>query len=178
MKHITLHSLLLSFVFILLQACASGKVSSSNHHSSVPPQVPDLSTSPAPGESVYRNEIAVRAVRHFTSSYPDAQEERWYLINNGFMAKFSKDNVKIRIDYDKKGNWLYTIRYLTEKMLPRDVRAQVKSTWFDHNISSAEEIQVGYSFIYLLHINEGEDWKIIRVADGEMSEVIPPGRAG
>lgn len=111
-------------------------------------------------------------------TFPAAQDERWYVIQNGYMAKYKDGDTNLRLDYDRHGNWLYTIRYINEKKLPREVRSLVRSTWYDHLISSAEEIQVGEQFIYILHIHEGDDWKLIRVADGEMSEIIPPGKAG
>lgn len=177
MKHNTLTGTLLPVILILLQACASGKVSSSNNRASVPASLPD-GIPAATGSMVYRNDIHIKAVRHFKQSFPAAQDERWYVIQNGFMAKYKDGDTNLRLDYDRHGNWLYTIRYINEKKLPREVRALVRSTWYDHLISSAEEIQVGNQFIYILHIHEGDDWKLIRVADGEMNEIIPPGKAG
>jgi len=179
MKHIPLNGMLLPFMFILLQACASGKINSSySNKGSVPPLNAEFTGTALPGESVYRNEINIRAVRHFKQMFPEAQDEQWYVIKHGFMAKYRKDDTNIRIDYSKQGNWLYTIRYINEKKLPREVRNLVRSTWFDYSISSAEEIQINHGYIYVIHIHEGNDWKIIRVADGEMDEIIPPGKGG
>jgi hypothetical protein len=176
MKHNTLTGMLLPvIVLILLQACTASRVSSSHQLVSSATGSPDIVTAPA-GDMVYRNDIHIRAVRHFKQTFPQAQDERWYLIQNGFMVKYKAGDTQVRLDYDLRGNWLYTIRYLTEKKLPREVRAQVKSTWYDHAIVSAEEIQVSNQFIYILHLNQDNDWKLIRVADGEMSEIIPPGK--
>lgn len=177
MKQITLTGILMPAILILLQACAGGKVNNGNYrdHSSGGP--PDMIPE-ATGNMVYRNEINTKAVRHFKKTYPGADNERWYTIQDGYMAKYRMDDTDIRLDYDRYGNWLYTIRYINEKKLPREVRTLVKSTWFDYAIASVEEIQFGEQFIYIVHIHEGEDWKLIRVMDGEMSELIPPGKVG
>ncbi|WP_315820917.1 hypothetical protein [Paraflavitalea speifideaquila] len=175
MKHNTLTGTLLPVILILLQACAASKVNSSHQLVSSATGSSDIVTTPA-GDAIYRNDIHIRAVRHFKQTFPEAQDERWYIIQNGFMAKYKVGDTQVRLDYDRRGNWLYTIRYLTEKKLPREVRALVKSTWYDHTICSAEEIQTSNQFIYILHLNQGDDWKLIRVADGEMSEIIPPGK--
>lgn len=177
MKQITLTGTLLPVILIMLQACASGKVSSSHHQTGSPPPIPD-GTPAANGNQAYRNDIHIKAVRHFKYTFPEAKDERWYVIQNGFMAKYKAGDTNIRLDYDRFGNWLYTIRYITEKMVPREVRSLVRSTWLDYTISSVEEIQVGTQLIYILHIREGNDWKLIRVSEGEMSEIIPPGKTG
>lgn len=179
MKHITLTGILLPAILILLQACAGGKLNNSSHHAQAAAGPPDISPPAATGSQVYRNDIHIKAVRHFKQTFPGTEDERWYVIQNGFMAKHKVDDINIRLDYDRHGNWLYTIRYLNEKKIPKEVRAQVRSTWYDHAISSVEEIQYGnLPLIYILHIHEGNDWKIIRVSEGEMNEIIPPGRAG
>lgn len=180
MKHITLTGILLPAILILLQACAGGKLNNSGHPAQASAGPPDI---PAPaaatGNQVYRNDIHIKAVRHFKQTFPGTEDERWYLIEKGFMAKHKVGDVNIRLDYDRYGNWLYTIRYIDEKKLPKEVRAQVRSTWYDHAITSVEEIQYGtLPLIYIVHIHEGDDWKIIRVCEGEMNEIIPPGKAG
>lgn len=169
---------LLPLVLILLQACHTGKATSSyQNNGTVPVFQTDMLVQASAGTGTYRNDISIRAVRHFTETYPDVQDERWYIIKDGFMAKFRRDSTHIRIDYNRNGKWLYTIRYLFEKQLPREVRRLIRSNWLDHQISSAEEVQVDKQFIYLVHIHEGNDWKIIRVIDGEMTEVFPPNKA-
>ncbi len=180
MKHITLTGILLPAILILLQACAGGKLNNGNHHAQAAAGPPDISPPAATtGNQVYRNDIHIKAVRHFKQTFPGAEDERWYVIQNGFMAKHKVNDTNIRLDYDRYGNWLYTIRYLNEKKIPKEVRAMVRSTWYDHAISSVEEIQYGnLPLIYILHIHEGNHWKIIRVSAGEMNEIIPPGRAG
>ncbi|WP_276485056.1 hypothetical protein [Paraflavitalea pollutisoli] len=177
MKFNTLHGWLLPVMLILLQACSTGKVTSSYHNNGLAPDLmPDKALTASIGPTVYRNNISIRAVRHFKDTYPKAQDERWYIIQNGFMAKFRVDSTNVRTDYDQHGNWLYTIRYLYEKQLPREVRRIVRSNYLDFIVSSAEEIQVNREFIYLLHIHEGKDWRIVRVYNGEMSEITPPGK--
>lgn len=176
MKHYTLSGILLPCILILLQACASSRVNSHPNPVSPTAGVPDVFPAAESGNAVYRNDIHIRAVRHFKKTYPGVEDERWYVIRNGFMAKYKIGDVGLRIDYDQYGRWLYSIRYYTEKKLPRDVRGLVKSTWYDYAISSVEEIDINKQLIYIVHIHEGADWKMIRVCDGEVSEILPPGK--
>jgi hypothetical protein len=170
---------LLPVILIMLHSCASSRVNSTAHSpASVNTNLTEARlVADKSGPPVLRNEISIHAVRHFRKFFPAVESEKWYPIVNGFMAKYKKDDVGVRVDYDKRGKWLYTIRYYTESKLPKDVRKMVRSTWYDYAISSVEEIERENQLIYILHIHEGEDWKMIQVCNGEMAEVHPPGSA-
>jgi hypothetical protein len=170
----TLTGILMPIILIMLHACAGSRTNSSRNASVT--STPEARVEEA-NHPVFRNDINIRAVRHFSKFFPSAKEEKWYVIKNGYMAKYMDGDIRTRVDYDEKGNWLYLIRYYTEKKLPRDVRGLVKSTWYDYAISSIEELHCKEQVVYLIHIHEGDDWKIIRVQDGDMSEIIPPGKA-
>src|SRR5689334_15708909 len=174
MKKYTLAGMLMPAILIMLCSCAGSRVNSNTVSSSGT----DFKEAKIKKDShpVFRNEISIKAVRHFKKFFPNVQDEKWYVITNGYMVKYKDGDVNTRVDYDLQGKWTYTIRYLTEKKLPKDVRKLVRSTWYDYAISSIEEIEVERDYIYIVHIHEGDDWKMIRVADGEATEIYPPGR--
>ena len=114
---------------------------------------------------------AVNATAQFWEMFGESRDEKWYPLPNGFLAEFVEKNVQVRAFYDKKGNWVYTIRQYTEKELPSEVRAQVKQTYYDDMIGVVKEvIQAGYT-VYLIHIENEARWKTIRIRDGEMDVV-------
>ncbi len=123
------------------------------------------------GESGRLNAIHVKAMRDFKKKYPDIEGEQWFLIPNGFMATFAVDSVKNRILYDSRGDWTYSVLYYSEKKLPKDVRAQVKSTYYDYAITGIDEVQVPGKTIYIVHLEDQSTWKKLRICDGEM-EII------
>ncbi len=125
----------------------------------------------------YRNNINIKAIRHFSNSFANASEERWFTIKNGYMVKCVVDSVKTRVDYDNRGQWVATIRYYEEEKLPKEIRALVKSTWFDYKIVLVEEVRFPTgSPVYVVHINWMDDWKNIRVQDGTVEEMDLPGK--
>ena len=73
--------------------------------------------------------------------------------------------------YDLKGHWRFTISYYDEKKLPDEVRATVKSIYYDYNITRVEEIHVDDIIMYLVHMQDENTWKILKIADREMSIV-------
>ena len=56
--------------------------------------------------------------------------------------------------------------------MPRAVRAQVKSTYYDCTITQIEEIELpGGPVVYLVHMYDATTWKNVRIRDGEMDLV-------
>jgi len=126
-----------------------------------------------------RSDVRSKAVREFVRSYKNVSNEKWYNTQDGFIAMFILDDINYRVDYDKKGIWLHTIRTYNENKLPSDVRHLVKSSYYDYNIIVVQEIEIPWEpfmdfptdlFTYIVHL-EGKTKLInLRVSNGEMDE--------
>lgn len=115
--------------------------------------------------------IHVRAIKDFSHAYKDASETRWSKIKDGYVAWFKVNNIVNRTFYDKGGNWHFTVSYYDEKNLNRDVRAIVKRTYFDYSIVSVQEVRIDDKTIYLVHVQDDQNFKVLRICDGEMETV-------
>jgi len=117
------------------------------------------------------SEIRTKAIRHFTKSFKQAESVRWYNVKDGVMVYFTEKGINTRTGYDKKGNWLYNLRSYGEAYLPKDVRARVKSAFYDFSITGINEITNAKQIIYMVHIEDNACFKIIRVCEGGMEAV-------
>jgi len=169
---ITLPMLAISLIFYG-QASAAGLSFSDNISSA------ESSASKINVGTLQRSDIRAKAVRNFVRSYKNVSNEKWYNVQDGFIAMFILDDINYRVDYDKKGNWLHTIRTYDENKLPSDVRHLVKSSYYDYNIIVVQDIEIPWEpfmgfatnpFIYIVHL-EGKTKLInLRVSNGEMDE--------
>ena len=123
--------------------------------------------------SLYEPSTAVntKAMRDFKKTSPHIESEKWYSFKDGFAAKFTEDGIQRMVTYNRIGDWLYTISYYEEKQLPEDIRALVKSTYYDYTITVVQEITAHQQTVYLVHMQDANTWKTIRIADEEMSVV-------
>jgi hypothetical protein len=112
--------------------------------------------------------VNVRALRHFKNSYEDTTGSRWYQIRDGFMVKLTRNNVAVRMGYNKQGGWENTIRTYTENKLPFEIRDIVKRAYYDCSIEIVEEIEVRRGLYYLVHICDNRSWKNVLVHEGEL----------
>ena len=113
-----------------------------------------------------------KAVRNFKKAFKNVFNGKWYEMPDGYRVNFILNNIRCRLDYDKNGNWLHTIRYYDEKQLPVEVRRLVVSSYLDYNIRTIEEIKVpSNNMFYVIHLEGQTDWINIKVADNEINEL-------
>ena len=118
--------------------------------------------------------INFKAVSDFKNTYKNISGEIWETSENGSVVRFISSSVRTLNAYDKKGRWLHCIRYYDESKLPENVRARVKSNYYDYSITSAQEISLSRGNkipVYLVNIAYNDDHKTIRVCDDEMEEI-------
>ena len=116
--------------------------------------------------------INMKALKNFQRSFKSAANASWYAVaDGGFIASFKENDVQNSVAYDKKGNWVYNIKRYDEKHLPTDVRAQVKSTYYDFSITHVEEVLINDETIYIVHLEDATKMKTLRICNGDMQEV-------
>jgi hypothetical protein len=125
-------------------------------------------TVPERGSGANTAGLATKAVRSFWQLYGDSKNENWFHLENGSLAEFVDKDIHYRVFFDRKGNWNYTLKQYSEKVLPKDVRAMVRSIYYDYAIKQVKEVNQAQLVVYLIHIENDQEWKTIRVADGEL----------
>jgi|SRR5450432_333733 hypothetical protein len=113
----------------------------------------------------------IRMIREFAQSNKGAENVHWYKTTDGTMTYFTINGIKSRTSYDLKGNWLNTFRSYPETGLPKDVRARVKSIYYDDAITWVNEITMGKQIVYMVHLFGDEGYRTLRVCDEEEMEI-------
>ncbi len=97
----------------------------------------------------------------------------WFSDQNGFESYFVQNGFGNRAFYGKKGHWLYSLILHTEHELPSDVRASIKSIYFDFAITLVEEVQTNYGVFYIVNLEDKSNIKILKVNDlGEINILL------
>jgi hypothetical protein len=117
-------------------------------------------------------DINAKAIRDFNVRFGGASNALWFSDNNGFTTYFVKDGYGDRVFYDKKGHWEYSLIFYNEDKLPRDVRSAVKSTYFDMAITLVEEVQTTDSKVYIIHLEDKANIKILKANDQGEYEIL------
>jgi hypothetical protein len=119
----------------------------------------------------YVSEVNTKAVRDFRQTYKTVTNEKWYEMPDGIRATFTLNDIRYRLDYEKNGNWLHTIRYYDENKLPAETRRLVASSYLDHTVTFVEEIEKPRNVMtYIVHLEGKTNWINIKVSNGEIEE--------
>ncbi|HEX6431692.1 MAG TPA: hypothetical protein VF008_28575 [Niastella sp.] len=115
------------------------------------------------------NDINVRAMRDFVSRYGEVEGAIWHRSKDSFIAVFYRDSVQHRVIYSQRGDFSFVMKYYDESHMARNIRAQVKSTYYDYKIFIIQEIESpNYPTVYIVNLQGETDWKKVRLCQGDM----------
>lgn len=119
------------------------------------------------GSPLRMNEIKIRAARHFEKQY-HVGNEKWYKLDDGFVALFGDHSSINRVYYDGQGRFQFTVKNYEEKDMPGEVRKLIKSKYIGYKITLVTEIISDEKTIYQVHIKDEHTVKTIQVWDSQM----------
>jgi hypothetical protein len=119
------------------------------------------------GSPLRMNEIKIRAARHFEKKY-HVGNEKWYKLDDGFVAVFGEHSNINRAYYDGQGRFQFTIKNFEEKDMPGAIRKMVKDRYLGYNIFLVTEIISDEKTIFQVHLKDEHSVKTIQVWDNQM----------
>jgi len=150
-------------------AIAQGNSNSQPQKMNFDKNAPELvGTSDASVNAISSSNVNAKAVKDFQKSFKNAASALWYPNGKGFTVRFSENGKRTSADYDKKGNWKSTVSYYGEDKMSKDLRKQIKSTYYDFKINQVIEIQTPVGNAFIVQIEDEVSFLNIRVIDGVM----------
>jgi len=114
-------------------------------------------------------DVNLKAVKDFESRFTNASGVKWFFTNDGYEAFFLQAGSGNRALYDKKGRWVCSMITYDENKLPHDLRAQIRSTYYDMTISQVQEIQNPDHSVYIVTLQDKSTIRVIKInQEGEM----------
>ena len=113
-----------------------------------------------------------KAKRDFRARFQKVDNAIWFSDKNGFMSYFIKNGYGNKVFYDRKGRWQFSLILYAEDQLPIDLRASVKSRYFDFAITLIEEVQTNYGMVYIVHLEDKSNIKILRLSNDAEMEIL------
>jgi hypothetical protein len=116
------------------------------------------------------SKMKLHATKDFNSKYKTVGNASWYQIENGLVANFDRNKVSTIVAYNNRGRWLCTINTYAEKDMPKDVRAIVKSIYYDYTIVVVRDVAVPNtdSKTFIVIMQDDNSVKVLRISEGEM----------
>jgi hypothetical protein len=113
--------------------------------------------------------INTNALKDFQGRFDHISNAMWYSDPNGFEAYFLQDGFGNKAFYDKNGKWVYSLIFYDEYKLPLDLRATIKSTYWDMAIKVVEEVQNPDDKEYVVMLEGKSNIKVLKInPEGEV----------
>ncbi|UKJ06165.1 hypothetical protein [Solitalea lacus] len=129
--------------------------------------LPDVVVSSSSSSTIINQKVS----KSFHDLFKSATNVKWVEIDQRFVAKFIMDDQKNQAVFTKNGELVYHLTYGFEKNLPKEIRAQVKSKYFDYSITSAIHVSQEGRSIWLVGLEDSQYLISVRLEDGSMNEI-------
>lgn len=115
-----------------------------------------------------KNDVNIKAVRDFIKSYEDIDNVKWYTVQDGFIAKFQKDGVETKVEYDVAGRRRNVLKTYDESHMSFELRDIVKKQYYDFDILVVYEIEHINGKIFIIKIMNKTNLMVLQVSENEM----------
>ena len=121
-------------------------------------------TNAASGDNSKTTAASEKAQKNFQKQFKDVSDAKWYTLQDGFKAEFTKDGRQTSSVYGKRGNWVYTIEYFKADNLDKDLIDIVKTEYDKYYISAMEKVDcVGIDPVYVVHLENQDSFKTLHI---------------
>ncbi len=124
---------------------------------------------------VFANEnftISDKLLQAFKQTFPDAQQVKWSEQEDKYMVNFKQGEVLTKIEYDRDGNFVSSLRYYSEKNLPVSILCRLQKKYGDKKIFGVTEMTTESAVEYYIKLEDETSWITVRSnADGNMQVI-------
>jgi len=119
-----------------------------------------------------------KVVKDFNKKFKSSVNPVIYSSKDGFIAKSLVDGHEITSAYDKKGNWVYTIKLYPTDNLALNIINIVEGSFDNYFITTMDKVdQPGNESVYIVYMENCNSFKTLRVVNNEV-ELVQDFRKG
>ncbi|HEY4290731.1 MAG TPA: PepSY-like domain-containing protein [Puia sp.] len=116
--------------------------------------------------------ISDKLLQAFKQTFPDAQQVKWAEQEDKYMVNFKQGDILTKIEYDKEGNFLSSLRYYSEKNLPVSIICRLQKKYGDKKVFGVTEMTTDSAVEYYIKLEDETTWTTVRSnADGNMQVI-------
>ena len=113
-----------------------------------------------------------KVVKDFSEKFKTPVNSLIGSFNDGFIVRSLVDGHEITSAYDKKGNWVYTIKHYTTDNLALNIINIVKGSFDNYFITTMDKVdQPGNESVYVVHMENFNSFRTLRVVNNEVELV-------
>jgi len=113
--------------------------------------------------------ISDKLLQAFKQTFPDAREVKWIEQADRYTVNFKQGDILTKVEYDRDGNFLNSLRYYSEKNLPVNILCRLQKKYADKTVFGVTEMTNDSSVEYFIKLEDAKYWLTVHSdAEGNM----------
>jgi hypothetical protein len=105
--------------------------------------------------------ISDKLLETFKKTFPDAMQVKWVEQPNSYLVTFKQNDILTKVNYDKDGNFMSSLRYYSEKNLPVTVICRLQKDYAGKSVFGVTEVATENGVEYFIKLQDDNYWYTI-----------------
>jgi hypothetical protein len=117
-------------------------------------------------------EINEKLLQTFKQTFPDAEQVKWLEQTDKYTVNFKDNGILTKVDYDKDGNFISSVRYYYERNLPVNIICKLQKKYASKKVFGVTEMTTESNVEYYIKLEDEGSWMTVKSnVDGNMEVV-------
>jgi hypothetical protein len=113
-----------------------------------------------------------RVLKAFNETFTSVQEVRWEEFPNYYAVSFVSGGIRAKVNYDKEGNMMSSLRYYAPQLLPLYILNKISKENPKRKMFGVTEVTLGGNIAYYIKLEDAQNWYTLKVdAEGNSRQV-------
>jgi hypothetical protein len=108
--------------------------------------------------SSFATEPNEKVLEAFQQTFHHATEVRWTEIEKNYEASFRQDEIILKVQYDKEGNLIKSLRYYNGNVLPIFIQGKLQKKYQGKTIYNVTEVTQPGDITYYIILEDAFTW--------------------
>ena len=113
-----------------------------------------------------------RVLKAFNETFTSAQEVRWEEFPTYYSVSFVNSGIRSKVNYDKDGAMLSSMRYYAPQMLPLNIISKINKENPKKKMFGVTEVTVGGDIVYYIKMQDATRWYTFKVDTEGNSQMV------
>ena len=111
----------------------------------------------------YAFEVNEKVLKSFNETFSSAEEVKWEEYKTYYTVSFVHSGIRSKVNYDKDGRMLGSIRYYAPQMLPLNIYNRLKMDFSKKELFGVTEVTFGTDVTYFVKMQDSKNWITVKM---------------
>ena len=111
----------------------------------------------------YAYEVNEKVLKSFKETFSAAEEVKWEEYKTYYTVSFVHSGIRSKVNYDKDGRMLGSIRYYAPQLLPLNIYNRLRMDFSKKELFGVTEVTFGTEVTYFVKMQDAKNWITVKI---------------